>query len=33
VDVPRNHVESDKTNQPKYQQNDENCPKHCVFSP
>jgi hypothetical protein len=28
VDVPRNYMESDKTDQPKYQQNQKNSPKH-----
>jgi hypothetical protein len=31
VDVPRNHVESYEADQPKYKQNQEDCPKHCVF--
>jgi hypothetical protein len=30
VDVPRDHVESDETDQPKYQQHQENSPKHCL---
>jgi hypothetical protein len=33
MDVPRNHVKSYEADQPKYKQNQENCPKHCVFSP
>ena len=27
----RNHVESNKADQPKYQQNQKDCPKHRVF--
>jgi hypothetical protein len=30
VDVPRDHVESDKANQPKYKQHQKNSPKHGV---
>jgi hypothetical protein len=32
VDVPSNHMEPDKPHQPKHQQNQENCPKHCLLS-
>jgi hypothetical protein len=31
MDVPGNHVESNKANQPKYQQHQKNRPKHRVF--
>src|SRR6266852_4050968 len=31
MDVPGNHVESNEADQPKYEQNQKNCPKHRVF--
>src|SRR5579859_2225225 len=33
MDIPGNHVESNKADQPKNQQNQKNCPKHVLFLP
>jgi hypothetical protein len=30
MDVPRDHVEPNETDQPKYQQHQKNSPKHCL---